>query len=189
MFVRCDFLNNLGYALHVNAPELVVVEASNIRDNGGGILFETDSIHPDSRVNGSNLFANGTSGLQLETHHLNGRLDISGNYWAQTSDPELSASWRNKHNYHRDCTQTIYYACQGRYPLRPGGGYENYCEIGAYTCRRQQYSFYERCTADVFERREGPLTFTGFSPVMLQAGPDLSQLPDAVIQARTEQGL
>ncbi|MEM9452540.1 MAG: hypothetical protein AAGF11_00065 [Myxococcota bacterium] len=62
------------------------------RGHGAGVIIASSSLHDDSRIAGNNIHDNGDGPVQLQTLHNEGTLDISGNYWAQISDPELSAS-------------------------------------------------------------------------------------------------
>jgi hypothetical protein len=172
VFVRTDITKNTEYGVKLLAPELFVVEESNVSGNGAGIIVESDSLHPDSRVVRSNVFNNGAS-VQVESSHVNGRLNISGNYWAKISDPELSTSWRMTHSIQRTCTAA---ECV-----------DSRCG-SSYTCGAQVYQggryVYPNCTATVTASWNGQFTFTGFSPVELSAGPRLADLSDEVKAAR-----
>lgn len=180
IFTRCDIIANSEYGIRIDSPELLVVQQSNIRRNGAGIVISSDSLHPDSRIERSNILDNGT-GAEVDSWHLNGTLDISDNYWAQISDPELSASWDVDHALQHTCTNVPtgnwWQAC-----TQSGGQYT----CGAYTCTNSNGW---RCTVNVTENRSGQLVFTGFSPVELTAGPDLSTCIDDVRDERGAQGL
>jgi len=160
VFVRCDIVKNREAAIRLNAPELLVVEESNIRGNGLGIVIEANSLHPDSRIVRSNVFGNG-AGPQVDAFHTNGRLDISGNYWARISDPELSTSWRMTHSQSFGCPQV--------YAYNPATG------------RTEWHS------PSVTATWTGEFTFTGFSPAEVAAGPRAADLCDDVKNERVSQ--
>ncbi len=177
-FLRTDILDNKEFAVRVDSPELVVIDQCNVRNNGAGILLATDSLHPASRIVHSNIFGNG--GPQVESHHTNGTLDISGNYWAQISDPELSASWRMTHSASRECSFWVgdwnifnQLSAEGRY--------------GSYVCPSRNVNV--TCSYQQTQTWNSPYTFTGFSPTELKAGPELTSCTEDVKQARKEQGL
>jgi hypothetical protein len=183
IFVRCDITKNKEYAIKLTAPELLVVEESNVRDNGAGIVVEADTLHQDSRIVRSNIFANGT-GAQVEAFHQVGRLNISGNYWAKISDPDLSTSWLMGHTRAARCTYEA-------------GCYDQSCGVpGTWTCTTTQ-SVYEGnrwitkwfgCSSNSGSVTwSSQFTFTGFSPTELQAGPRPADLCSMVTDERKAQ--
>ncbi len=180
-FVSCDIVNNAEQGLHILAPQLVVIEGSNIEGNGAGLVIEADSLHEDSRINGSNVVGNGDT-WQVDAWHINGVLDISGNFWDRISDPELSSSWRTEHTLTSACTsvRTNMNGCTWRNPVYT---------CGAYTCTRGTGSNWNCSAPDASTRWEGEVSFTGFAPERLPAGPDLDALSAAVSAARRDLGL
>jgi hypothetical protein len=181
IFIRCDIIKNAEFGVKITAPELLVLEDSNVRDNGAGILIESDSLHNDSRIVRSNIFGNG-SGAQVDSYHVNGVLNISGNYWAQLSDPELSASWRMQHS------QNV--TCSGDSNGNPGcqSAANNRYQCGQYTCSWNG-SRMVGCTMSMTATWSGQFTFTGFSPVALDAGPKFGPQSDLVQERRQQLGL
>jgi hypothetical protein len=186
--VRCDIINNQEYGIWIEAPELLVVESCNVRGNGAGIVVHADALHEDSRISASNVFENGDSLVQVETYHQHGTLDISGNYWAQISDPELSASW----DRHHEDSMT----CRGSRTIRTSSSSQPDGNTGPWRCTWQnrtysngRYTHRYSCTYTQNVDWESPVSFTGFSPVELSAGPDLENYVDQVQQERQAQGL
>jgi hypothetical protein len=177
VFIRCDLTKNKEFAVKLLAPELLVMEESNVKENGAGIVIEADALHQDSRIIKSNIYANGTA-QQVDTLHTSGKLNISGNYWAKISDPELSASWLATHTRPVTCT---------------AGGTCNTANCGSsYTCANNQYLGggqyqYWNCSATTNATWTGQLTFTGFSPTELPAGPRKDDLCDLVKEERSAQ--
>lgn len=190
IFRRVDLVGNTEYAVRIDAPELLIIEDSNVRDNGAGIIISSDSLHPESKISGNNIFDNGDGLMQLQAFHNDGVLDISGNYWAQISDPELSSSWDEEHDdYVIPASQAECRVSSTRNPLSCSTS-GNTRECGEYTCRRVS----NRWDCDLrngltAEPWAGEVIFTGFSPVLLEAGPDAETLEDNVKQQREEQGL
>ncbi len=190
VFIRTDIINNTDYAIRINAPELLVVEDSNIRGNGRGIVIEANSLHPQSHIVRTNIFDNGpmTNGVrtsipQVDTSHRNGVLDISSNYWFHISDPELGATRITTHRNTRVCEATIDNA-------------ENRCgwngthrTCGAYLCQRSAGR--QVCPSGITQTAEiqSNVRFTGFSPVELTSGPKKVDLCDEVRQERGALGL
>jgi hypothetical protein len=191
VFVRCDIVGNAGYAVRVQAPELVVVEESNIRGNGRGIVVEADSVHPQSRIVRSNIHGNGEQ-AQVEAMHVNGSLDISQNYWAKISDPELSRSWQMSHSQSFDCRIMSYAGhCSERYSGCSPQGRDIY-QCGPYPTCRDAYTSPSGCYcegATVTATWQSPYRFTGFSPTPLPAGPERENLTQKVQEQRQQQGL
>ncbi|MCB9535358.1 MAG: lamin tail domain-containing protein [Myxococcales bacterium] len=179
-FVRCDIVDNAEQGVHVLAPQLVVIEGSNVRGNGAGVVIEADSLHADSRINASNVLDNGDT-WQIDAWHQNGVLDISGNFWDRISDPELSSSWRVNHETTHACraTRTNMNGCTWRNP--------NYI-CGPYTCTRGGGNQWNCRATDARATWQGEVEFTGFSPVELEAGPDLTKLSGAVNGEREKLG-
>jgi hypothetical protein len=176
VFVRTDIIKSTEYAVRIEAPELLVIEDSNVRDNAQGILVDADSLAPMSHISRSNVFNNGA--LQVDSRHVNGVLDISGNYWAQISDPALSASWSVTH------TQALAGVCSTNYTSGCTWNGNSYL-CGAYACDRNA----QNCRASTTASWTGQISFTGFSPVALKAGPDTASCTEQVNQERQKQGL
>ena len=183
-FVHTDVVNNSGTAINLDAPELLVVENCNVTGNGAGIVVRSNDLHEESRINGSNLHSNGEGAVQLDTAHVHGTLDISGNYWAQISDPELGASWLTSHSQAETCTRNI-------------SGTPNNCTQNIrrrdYTCGQYRctgpnnWTF--TCVATVNVTWESAVDFTGFSPVELDEAGPRTPLSDLVNGTREELGL
>lgn len=192
VFRRVDLVDNAEYAVRIDAPELLVIEDSNVRNNGAGIIIASSSLHDDSRITGNNIHDNGGGLMQLETFHNDGTLDISGNYWAQISDPDLSASWNNTHddyalpselcNFSRTRNQTP--TCD-----RVNGD-NSHRRCADYDCRRGSTNWVCTLIDPLFaDPWTGEVRFTGFSPEALDAGPDDGTLDEDVKQERDVQGL
>jgi hypothetical protein len=183
IFIRCDVIKNIEYGIKITAPELLVIEECNVRDNGAGIVIESDSLNNDSRITKSNILRNGT-GAQVDSYHVNGTLNISGNYWAQLSDPELSASWRMQHSQDVTCTGDS----NGNPNCSNISGSQYQC--GQWVCtwnssaRRMM-----GCTMTHTTTWNGQFIFTGFSPVALPAGPKFGPQSDLVTDQRQQLGL
>jgi len=180
VFVRCDIANNGEYAIKLHAPELLVVEESNIKGNGAGVIVEADSLHQDSRIVKSNVYGNGAGPVQIETFHQTGQLNISGNYWSKISDPELSASWGASHTRNVTCSATN---CTSS---NCGSSYS--CASNYYN-GQQGRTYWTSCTATVPATWSSPVSFTGFSPTELPAGPRKADLCDMVKEERSAQSL
>jgi hypothetical protein len=119
-----------------------------------------------------------------------GVLDITDNYWAQISDPALSASWLTVHTESQRCTvggrtwSYIYNSCG-----RPRG---NSASCGPYACTGTRGSNGWTCWLDVEAEWDSPVHFEGFYPEPVEAGPRLDEdNPDQqrVIQERQAQGI
>lgn len=179
-FYRCDITKNKEYAVRLEAPELLVIEESNVKGNGAGVIIHADGLNADSRIVKSNVYGNGDKPAQVDSWHREGTLNISGNYWNQISDPELSASWNVRH------TESRSGMCAAN-----GCGTQN-CG-SSYTCTSQAYdsrsgrNIWNGCTTTLSSTWTGALTFTGFSPRELPAGPKAEALCDMVKKERTEQ--
>jgi hypothetical protein len=93
VFVHTDIVDNTVYGIHVGGSDVLLqVERCNVINNKGvGVLVNGRAMHPESYIRQSNIHGNGR--WQLASAHVAGLLDISWNYWAQISDPELSSSW------------------------------------------------------------------------------------------------
>ncbi len=178
IFVRCDFRNNESFAVRILAPELLIIEDSNIIGNGAGVLVEAHALHDESRIIRSNVFGNGEEATQVSAGHVTGTLEISGNYWSHISDPELSSSWDTSHSLTRRnaCTRSSWPSSDS---CRWNGS--NYT-CGSWTCD----SSGRNCRATGTTQWESEVRFTGFSPVELPAGPDLDACTDTVVRAREE---
>jgi hypothetical protein len=178
VFVRTDIVDSAGIGLRIVAPQLVVVEDSNIRRNHGGVSIEADSLADSSHISGSNVTDNGDT-FQVDSWHSNGVLDISGNFWNRISDPELSASWRVTHQQGQTCslTPTGFSGCSWN-----GSAYI----CGSYTCTSSNVW---TCTAPTTAQWTGRVAFTGFSPRELDAGPHLDDLVAMVNAERVKLGL
>lgn len=178
-FYRCDITKNKEYAVRLDAPELLVIEESNVKGNGAGIIIYADGLNADSRIVKSNVYGNGDKPVQVDSWHREGTLNISGNFWNQISDPELSASWDVTHTESRSGM------------CRVDGCANNNCG-GPYTCatsQRDQWGNvrWNQCTATLSSTWTGALTFTGFSPKELPAGPKADALCEMVKKERTAQ--
>ena len=192
VFRRVDLINNAEYAVRIDAPELLIIEDSNVLGNGAGLIIASSSLHEDSRIAGNNIHDNGDGPMQLQTFHNEGTLDISGNYWAQISDPELSASWDNVHDdYELDRSLCDFSRSQSQTPnCNRVGNNNNHRRCADYDCRRANGQW--TCTlrdpllADAWTSE---VLFTGFSPEPLAAGPDREMLPEGVKEQRDAQGL
>ncbi len=180
VFTRVDLRDNTAHALRILAPQLVVVEHSNVRGNGQGISIEADSLHEESRINDSNVLENGGDGVQVDSWHTNGVLDVSGNYWKHISDPELSASWNVTHSQRNACRQRSngVGGCPRVNSRRDTSG--------ADTCDYNGSNW--DCATTVTTSWTGEVSFTGFSPEELEAGPDLTKLHEVANHARRELG-
>lgn len=180
-FVRCDIVDNTDQGVHVTAPQLVVIEQTNIIGNGRGVVVEADSLHADSRINASNIVGNGDT-WQIDAWHINGVLDISGNFWDRISDPLLSSSWQVEHGTHHSCAQV-------RTNMGGCSWTGTVYNCGAYTCGRVGNTNSWNCTApDAQAHWTGNVEFTGFSPERLAAGPVLEDLSADVSAARAALG-
>lgn len=179
-FQRCDLINNTDEAIFVNAPELLIVEQSNVRGNGKGIVINSTALHPESRINQSNLYDNG-DGAQVDAWHVSGVLDISDNYWKHISDPELSASWLVSHQHPHTCSGVVNSASN----VSNQNGYT--CNRGNYNSRTRQYAY--TCNQTIQASWEGEVNFRGFSPVELEAGPQVSNLTEPIKEVRQQSGL
>jgi len=76
---------------------LVQISKSNIVGNKyGGVEIQGGTINAQSYFRQNNVFDNGAqnNNWDVRTYHSAGTLDISGNYWKDISDPELSANWQ-----------------------------------------------------------------------------------------------
>ncbi len=91
--------NNIGVQV-IGDLVLLQIENSNIVDNTGFALdLQTAELNAESFIRKSNIIGNnGDNNLQVRTFHRRGILDLSGNYWVDISDPELSANWQNRCN-------------------------------------------------------------------------------------------
>ncbi|MBI3071414.1 MAG: hypothetical protein HYY84_04720 [Deltaproteobacteria bacterium] len=187
VFRFSDITGNTEYGLLVEAPELVQVESCNIKGNARGVIVRADTLHPDSRIIDSNIYDNGPeTDPEVETFHLTGTLNLSGNYWVHISDPELSASWRNEHSMEVG-------TCRWTQPTY--GNLCTYVEGSGYICRNGDYtgtcvfatsgnSF--NCSAPGRATWTSAISFTGFSPEELVAGPRDEKLVEPVKQARQQ---
>ena len=173
IFTRCDFVKNEGFAMRIDAPELVQISGSNIVGNHSGVIIEANSVHPDSRITGNNIYGNGEE-AQVVAGFINGTLDISGNYWMHISDPELSASWQTNFVQRETCSAEVYSSSNPQ-----GHGW---------SCRSTSYRNYA-CSMSLDVRFSSTVDFTHFSPVELTAGPWEPDLTDAVAGAREALGL
>ncbi len=177
VFIRCDITRNTTHAIRVEAPELLVVEESNLKDNGTGVAIHADGLNAESRIVRSNVYNNGPATVQIESWHREGTLNISGNFWKHISDPELSASWSLQHSATTTC--------------KAAGCGTRTCG-STYTCTSQNYRggpqgttyYWDNCTAPHSTTWTGALTFTGFSPRELPAGPREGVLSDDVKKER-----
>lgn len=109
VFLHSDIVENTNGGVFINGSDVLIqIEASNIVKNGQyGVQIRGMSLNPMSFIRGNNIHDNATPGQPqvLSMHWQNGGvLDISGNYWAFVSDPELSASWRMGCNGQRTFT-------------------------------------------------------------------------------------
>jgi hypothetical protein len=183
VFIRTDIVKNSEYGLKAQAPQFLVIEDSNVRDNGAGIILETDSLAPGSHISRSNIFGNGSGPVQVDSKHANGVLDISGNYWAQISDPQLSASWLVTHTFSKQCSWSTTQNSSG---CTYNGGVNYTC--GGLSCTWS--SPYMTCwhSSTASSNWTGQLTFTGFSPTKLSAGPNTSACTDDVNAERQREG-
>ncbi len=180
VFVRCDITKNKEYGIRLDAPELLVVEESNVKGNGAGVVIAADGLNAESRIVKSNVYGNGDNPVQVESFHREGTLNISGNFWNQISDPELSASWKVSHSDSHTCRVD-------------GCGSQN-CG-SSYTCAAQNYRqgpqgrtyYWDGCSSTLSASWTGALAFTGFSPRELPAGPKGESLCEMVKKERAEQ--
>ena len=183
-FVHTDVVNNTGTAIFLDAPELLVVENCNVTGNGAGIVVRANDLHDESRIVGSNLHDNGEGAVQLDTAHVHGTLNISGNYWAEISDPELSASWLTSHTESEECRTNISGNPSGC--TRHSNARDYTC--GAYRCTGPgNWTF--TCTATVSNTWDSEVDFTGFSPISLEEAGPRKPLSDIVNEVREEVGL
>ena len=180
VFTRVDLRDNVEHALRILAPQLVIVDSSNIRGNGNGVSIEADSLHEESRITASNVLENGGDGVQVDSWHTNGILDVSGNYWKHISDPELSASWLVDHSVNRACSVRS----NGVGGCRRVTSRRYTC--GSYTCDHNGSNW--TCTTSVAVNWTGEVKFTGFSPEELTAGPALADLNELVSSVRRDLG-
>ncbi|MCA9543168.1 MAG: lamin tail domain-containing protein, partial [Myxococcales bacterium] len=180
-FVNCDIVNNADEGVHISAPQLVVIERSNIEGNGAGVVIEADSLHQESRINANNILGNGDT-WQVDTWHINGTLDISGNFWNRISDPELSSSWRTEHSVANACrtVRSNMNGCTWRSP--------NYI-CGPYTCTRGAGNDWNCSAPNVTTAWEGEVSFTGFAPERLDVGVNLEGLSNDISKIRGDLGL
>jgi hypothetical protein len=177
-FLRTDVINNADEGIYVDAPELLIVEKSNVKGNGKGIEIHSTALHPDSHINQSNIYGNGEN-PQVDSWHVTGQLDISDNYWNEISDPELSASWKVEHTIDHECREDV------RSRSNPEGGDWNCGNRRNYSSREYTWT----CTNDIDASWQGEVNFSGFSPEELEAGPTTDELVEPVQQARQEAGL
>lgn len=179
-FYRCDITKNSEYAVRLDAPELLVIEESNVKGNGAGVIIRADGLNASSRIVKSNVYGNGTAATQVDSWHREGTLDISSNFWNQISDPELSASWKVTHS------QSQSGMCATNTCINQNCG-------SSYTCTSQVWSsqhgrnVWNGCTTTLSSTWTGALKFTGFSPRELPAGPKAQDLCDMVKKERAEQ--
>jgi hypothetical protein len=180
-FVRCDITKNKEYGIKLLAPELLVVEDSNIKNNGAGVVIEADGLNADSRIVRSNVYGNGNGLVQVESSHRDGTLNISGNFWNQISDPELSASWKVAHSASSTCRADGCGSqnCGSSYTCSGGRNYHSGQQGNTY--------YWDGCSAPSSVSWSGALSFTGFSPTELVAGPKEADLCDLVKRERQEQ--
>ncbi len=179
VFVRCDIVNNTEYGVRILAPELLVIESCNVTGNGSGIEVHAPALHPDSRIRASNIHDNGRTASQVDARHLQGTLDITGNYWIDISDPDLSANWTTTHSQPQACTTT---AVSSSMPT--GNGWS--CTATTYISNgNYNYS----CSQTINPSWSSTVRFTGFSPTELRAGPELRSCSDQVLQERIDQRL
>ncbi len=171
-FRNCDIVANEEVGLKIRSPELLIIESSNVLNNGKGIEVYSTALHPESHIRGSNIHGNG-AGPQVDSWHVVGTLDISDNFWNAISDPELSASWSVSHSVNHTCTGS-------------STSWGNPAS-GGWTCNGRQGSW--NCTTTVPASWQGQVNFTGFSPTALEAGPRVRDLSDHVQQARRQAGL
>lgn len=171
-FRNCDIVANEEVGLKIRSPELLIIESSNVRDNGKGIEIYSTALHPESAIHRSNIYGNG-EGPQVDSWHVVGTLDISDNFWNAISDPELSASWQVQHSIPHTCTH------RSQDLNRPAGP--------GWSCNGSSRNW--NCTATVEASWSGEVNFTGFSPRELEAGPRVHDLSDHVQQARKQAGL
>ena len=187
-FINCDVVGNEGYGILVDAPQIVVVENSNVRGNGEGIVIKADALGEGSRINHNNIIQNcagdGSGGClphQLETFHTNGVLDLENNFWGQISDPSLAATRLTQH------TQAI--TCRGQQPNNSctyNSGTKVYA-CGAFSCTRNASNTWD-CSATVNPSWTSEVSFTQFSPIpFTNVGP--RDLEPPVTDVRQEQGL
>lgn len=108
----------------------------------------------------------------------------SGNYWAQISDPGLSASWLTHHSQTFPCTLS-------RNPTRDGSCRRvnsNRYTCGAWSCDRNSGSW--RCRAASQQAAwDSEVKFTGFAPEAMKVGPEIQDLAQSVQDERAAKGL
>lgn len=97
IFLRTDIYENTSHGIALDGTVLLQVTESNIVRNGGhGLLIGRSVLHAESFLRSNNIHDNGggtTAGHEIRTFHQGGVLDVSGNYWVDISDPELSNNW------------------------------------------------------------------------------------------------
>lgn len=96
VFKHTDIIENKAQGIMMLGDDIVVqVEKSNIINNGAAaIRIQAANVSPESYIRDSNIYGNAGDGVQLESWHRQGNLDVTWNYWAAISDPHLSASWQ-----------------------------------------------------------------------------------------------
>jgi hypothetical protein len=102
IITNTDIINNEQQGVLVYGSDVLVqISKSNIVGNKGiGVEIQGGALNPQSYFRQNNVFDNGNNGnpavagVDVRTYHSTGVLDISGNYWKDISDPELSANWQ-----------------------------------------------------------------------------------------------
>jgi hypothetical protein len=188
-FLRCDIVNNEHHGLKVLAPEWFLVEETNLVGNGAGVFVGAHSLHPSSRITGSNLSDNG-SAPQVDSLHVHGVLDLSGNYWdGAISDPELSANWRFEQTMNGRCGRTRWMRPSAAGCVRLDGMTH---QCGQEICRFLGIDDGMASYACILPWRTtwaGEHEVVGFSPFALPAGPNPLELSENVLRAREAYGL
>jgi hypothetical protein len=98
IITNSDIVENAQYGVLVYGSDVLVqISKSNIVGNKyGGVEIQGGTINAQSYFRQNNVFDNGAqnNNWDVRTYHSAGTLDISGNYWKDISDPELSANWQ-----------------------------------------------------------------------------------------------
>lgn len=202
VFTRCDIARNDAEGVYIDAPQLLVIEDSNLVGNGKeGLSVFTRGLAPESRIRRTNITDNNQGENEISALQQQGVLDITGNYWGVISDPELSQSW-NTHFAGGACpAETL--RIQG-----PSTGNARITNFNGWSCptlfqppgvpwgpladnsNQIPPGWFVTCTISLTGTPfDAQVNMTGFSPVPLSsAGPQEVNLCEAVSQERQQSG-